>query len=46
MMALGAGVVGTMLAMQIVDTWLGTDFAGGRHQRRIDKMMALEDCVI
>ena len=46
MMALGAGVVGTMLAMQIVDTWLGTEFAGGRHQRRIDKMMALEDCVI
>ena len=42
MMALGAGVVGTMLAVQIVDTWLGTDFAGGRHQRRIDKMMALE----
>ena len=42
MMALGAGVVGTMLAVQIVDTWLGTEFAGGRHQRRIDKMMALE----
>ncbi len=44
MMALGAGVVGTMLACQIVDTWLGTPFSGeARHQRRIDKMMALEN---
>ena len=42
MMAIGAGVVGQMLALQIVDTWLGTEFTGGRHQRRIDKMMALE----
>lgn len=43
MMALGAGVVGQMLAFEIVDTWLGTEFSGGeRHQRRIDKMMALE----
>ena len=41
-MAIGAGVVGQMLALQIVDTWLGTEFEGGRHQRRIDKMMALE----
>ena len=43
MMAIGAGVVGQMLALQIVDTWLGTEFSGDeRHQRRIDKMMALE----
>ncbi len=43
MMALGAGVVGQMLALEIVDTWLGTEFSGGpRHQRRIDKVMALE----
>ena len=43
MMAIGAGVVGQMLAFQIVDTWLGTEFSGdARHQRRIDKMMALE----
>ncbi len=43
MMAIGAGVVGEMLALEIVDTWLGTEFSGGeRHQRRIDKMMALE----
>ena len=43
MMALGAGVVGEMLATEIVDTWLSTEFSHGeRHQRRIDKMMALE----
>ena len=43
MMALGAGVVGEMLAMEIADTWLGTEFSGSeRHQRRIDKVMALE----
>ena len=44
MMALGAGVVGQTLAFQIVDTWLTTEFSHGeRHQRRIDKMMALEN---
>ena len=43
MMALGAGVVGENLALEIVDTWLFTDFSGeARHQRRIDKLMALE----
>ena len=42
MMALGAGVVGEMLALEIVDTWLDPEFQGGRHQRRIDKMMAYE----
>ena len=42
-MAIGAGVVGKNLALEIVDTWLGTEFSGDeRHQRRIDKMMALE----
>ena len=42
-MAIGAGVVGKNLALEIVDTWLGTEFSNDeRHQRRIDKMMALE----
>ena len=42
-MALGAGVVGQMLALEIVDTWIGTDFSHNeRHQRRINKVMALE----
>ena len=44
MMAIGAGVVGEMLALEIVDTWLGTEFSHNeRHQRRIDKMMKLEE---
>ena len=43
MMALGAGIVGENLALEIVDTWLSTPFSGEpRHQRRIDKVMALE----
>ena len=44
MMALGAGVVGENLALEIADVWLGTEFSGDeRHQRRIDKVMALEN---
>ena len=44
MMALGAGVTGEMLALEIVDTWLNTAFSHAeRHQRRIDKVMALEN---
>jgi len=42
-MALGAGIVGKNLALEIVDTWLDTEFSGdARHQRRIDKMMKIE----
>ena len=44
MMALGAGVTGPMLAQEIVDVWLGTEFSHSeRHQRRIDKVMALDN---
>lgn len=43
MMALGAGVTGPMLAQEIADVWLATEFSHAeRHQRRIDKVMALE----
>ena len=43
MMAIGAGVTGEMLALEIVDTWLNTELSHAeRHQRRIDKVMALE----
>ena len=43
MMAMGAFIVGEALALQIVDTWLTTEFSQGeRHQRRIDKITALE----
>ena len=42
-MALGAGIVGKNLALEIVDTWLETEFSGDeRHARRIAKVMALE----
>ena len=44
MMAMGAFIVGKALALQIVDTWLTTEFSQGeRHQRRIDKITALEN---
>ena len=37
MLAMGAGIVGENLAMEIVDTFLGTEFSNeARHQRRID----------
>ena len=43
MMAMGAFIVGKALALEIVDTWLTTEFSQGeRHQRRIDKIAALE----
>ena len=43
-MAIGAAVVGQALALEIMDTWLGTEFSHGpRHQRRIDKITALEN---
>lgn len=42
MLAMGAGLIGENLALKIVDTWMTTAFEGGRHQRRVDKIMALE----
>ena len=42
MLALGAGFVGPNLAERIVEVFLSTDFEGGRHQRRVDKVVALE----
>lgn len=41
-LTLGAGLIGPNLAAQIVTTWLGTDFAGGRHARRVAKIDALD----
>lgn len=41
-LALGARVIGSGLATDIVDTWLKTEFAGGKHKRRIDKISAIE----
>ncbi len=42
-MALGAAIIDPKLALEIVDIWLSTPFSGvDRHQRRVDKIMALE----
>jgi len=44
MIAMGAGVIGQNLALEIVDTWLNTDFSGDtRHVRRLAKLKALEE---
>ncbi|SCJ63007.1 Ribose-5-phosphate isomerase B [uncultured Clostridium sp.] len=40
---MGGRVVGPGLACQLVDLFLNTEFEGGRHQRRIDKLTALEN---
>ena len=41
-LAFGARVVGAELAKMIVETWLDTEFEGGRHQRRVDMLMDIE----
>ena len=41
-LTLGAGLIGANLAKQIVQTWLATPFGGGRHQRRVDKIVEIE----
>ena len=41
-LALGARVVGSGLALKIVDTFLETAFEGGRHARRVDQLRELD----
>ncbi len=41
-LTLGAGLLGANLSKQIVKTWLETAFGGGRHARRVDKIMQIE----
>ena len=41
-LTLGAGLIGTGLALQIVDAWLDTPWASGRHARRVEKISAVE----
>ena len=43
MLAMGAGIVGNLLAERIVDTFLATEFEGGRHERRVNLMMEIEN---
>jgi len=35
-LCLGARVIGTEIALDIVKVWIHTEFSGGRHQRRLD----------
>lgn len=41
-LTLGGRLIGTELAKAIVRTWLATDFGGGRHARRVNKIMEIE----
>jgi ribose 5-phosphate isomerase B len=41
-LSMGARVVGTGLAEEILKTWLETDFEGGRHARRVEQLSAIE----
>ncbi len=41
-LTLGAGLIGVNLAKQIVKVWLSTDFGGGRHAGRVNKISAVE----
>lgn len=41
-LTLGSRVLGVDVAKEIVKTWLAADFEGGRHQRRVDKIMLIE----
>ena len=43
MLAMGAGVVGPLLAQRIVEAFLSFAFEGDRHQRRVNKIMAVEN---
>ncbi|NUQ19526.1 MAG: ribose 5-phosphate isomerase B [Gemmatimonadaceae bacterium] len=42
MLTLGGGLLGMRLALAIVDTFLATPFAGGRHAKRVEKIDALD----
>lgn len=42
-LCMGARVIGAGLACDIADIFINTDFEGGRHQTRVDMVMALEN---
>jgi len=43
MLALGERVLGKGVALDIVDAWLTTEFEGGRHENRVNKIMDIEN---
>ncbi len=42
-LALGARVIGRDVALEIVDIWLKTEFQGGRHEKRLNKILEIEN---
>ena len=42
MLAIGAGFTGKKLAERMVEVFLSTDFEGGRHERRVNKLNAIQ----
>jgi len=42
-LALGARITSREAAIEIVEIWLGAEFAGGRHARRVEKIVALDE---
>jgi ribose 5-phosphate isomerase B len=41
-LSLGARLIEPAAALEVLDAWLSTEFAGGRHARRLEKIVALE----
>ena len=41
-LAMGAGLTGTNVALRMVEVFLNTEFEGGRHQRRVDLLDAIQ----
>jgi ribose 5-phosphate isomerase B len=44
-LVMGERVIGKGVALEIVKTWLDTEFAGGRHQKRLDKLREIEKSI-
>lgn len=42
-LCLSGDQIGEVLLRKIVETWISTEFSGGRHQRRVSKIMAIEE---
>ena len=42
-LCLSGDLLGSSALRKIVETWLTTEFSGGRHQRRVEKISAIED---
>jgi ribose 5-phosphate isomerase B len=46
LLILGGRLIGKGLAREILKVWLETEFQGGRHQRRLEKILALEERIL